>query len=98
MRPFAQHAGQRLGGRQPGGAQRSLVQAHPIPGFLVIQCENTFSGALKRDEKGRLLSTKREEGHGFGLSQMRAVAEKYHSVLDVSWEEGRFTVQTALKA
>lgn len=67
-------------------------------GFLAIQCENTFSGALKRDEKGRLLSTKREEGHGFGLSQMRAVAEKYHSVLDVSWEEGRFTVQTALKA
>lgn len=67
-------------------------------GFLAIQCENTFSGELKRDEKGRLLSTKREEGHGFGLSQMRAVAEKYHSVLDVSWEEGRFTVQTALKA
>lgn len=67
-------------------------------GFLAIQCENTFSGALKRDEKGRLLSTKREEGHGFGLSQIRAVAEKYHSVLDVSWEEGRFTVQTALKA
>lgn len=66
--------------------------------FLAIQCENTFSGELKRDEKGRLLSTKREEGHGFGLSQMRAVAEKYHSVLDVSWEEGRFTVQTALKA
>lgn len=67
-------------------------------GFLAIQCENTFSGELKRDEKGRLLFTKREEGHGFGLSQMRAVAEKYHSVLDVSWEEGRFTVQTALKA
>lgn len=67
-------------------------------GFLAIQCENTFSGELKRDGKGRLLSTKREEGHGFGLSQMRAVAEKYHSVLDVSWEEGRFTVQTALKA
>lgn len=67
-------------------------------GFLAIQCENTFSGELKRDGKGRLLSTKREEGHGFGLSQMRAVAEKYHSVLDVSWEEGCFTVQTALKA
>ena len=51
---------------------------------------------MKRDEKGRLLFTKREEGHGFGLSQMRAVAEKYNSVLDISYDQDRFTVQTAL--
>ena len=33
--------------------------------------------------------------HGFGLARMRAVAEKYDSILDVSWTDSRFTVQTA---
>ena len=33
--------------------------------------------------------------HGFGLAQMRAIAEKYDSVLSVSWTDAWFTVQTA---
>ena len=35
--------------------------------------------------------------HGFGLIKMRAVAEKYGSVLDITHADGRFTVLTALK-
>lgn len=31
------------------------------------------------------------------LRQARAVAQKYHSALEISWEGGVFTVQTALK-
>lgn len=68
-------------------------------GFLAVRCQNSYSGTLKEDEKGHLLTTKSDaEIHGFGMLQMSAVAEKYQSLLDVSYsEDGVFTVQTALK-
>lgn len=68
-------------------------------GFLAVKCENSYAGNLKGDENGRLQSTKTDtEAHGFGLPQMSAVAEKYHSLLDISYTENHvFIVQTALK-
>lgn len=67
-------------------------------GFLVIRCKNTYSGVLREDRHGRLLSTKQDTRvHGFGLSQMTAVAHKYRSILDISYTADTFTVQTALK-
>ena len=67
--------------------------------FLAIKCENTYARELKEDKHGRLLTTKAEpESHGFGLMQMSAVAEKYHSLLDASYsDEHVFIAQTALK-
>lgn len=66
--------------------------------FLAIRCENSFSGELKFNERGELMTRKAEpESHGFGLKQMSAIAEKYHSLLDVSFADGVFTAQTALQ-
>ncbi len=68
-------------------------------GFLAVKCENRYAGSLEEDEQGRLQTKKpHPDTHGFGLPQMSAIAEKYHSVLDISYTEGHiFTVQTALK-
>ena len=67
-------------------------------GYLAISCENTYGGTLSTDEHGQLLSTKSEPGgHGFGLVQMRAIAEKYGSALSVSHDAERFRVMTALR-
>ena len=68
-------------------------------GFFAVKCENRYAGELKEDKHGRLLTTKTEpETHGFGLPQMAAVAERYHSLLDVSFTDDHvFIVQTALK-
>lgn len=68
-------------------------------GFFAIKCENSYAGELKEDKRGRLLTTKEEpEAHGFGLPQMSAVAERYHSLLDVSFTDDHvFIIQTALK-
>lgn len=67
-------------------------------GYLAVRCENTYDAPLSLDGAGQLLTTKADgDGHGFGIAKMRAVAEKYGSVLDVSFTDGRFTVQTALK-
>lgn len=65
---------------------------------LAIRCENTYNGVLQTDENGQLCTTKQDSGsHGFGLLQMRTIAEKYGSVLAVSYDDTRFTVMTALK-
>ncbi|MGN1126036.1 MAG: ATP-binding protein [Ruminococcus sp.] len=68
-------------------------------GFLAIKCENSYDGSLKKDDKGKILTVKEEpEIHGFGLTQMSSIAQKYHSLLDINYSENNvFTVQTALK-
>lgn len=67
-------------------------------GYLAIRCENSYTGELSLDEQGRLRITKADQdSHGFGLAQMRAIAEKHGSILDLRYTGDRFTVQTALK-
>ncbi|WP_454942432.1 ATP-binding protein [Evtepia sp.] len=85
--------------RTPPGREKGIFFQMRVAGnFLPILCENTFDGQVKTDPQGRLQTRKDDPAfHGFGLAQMRAVAEKYSSVLDISWTEERFTVQTALQ-
>ena len=68
-------------------------------GFLAVHCENSLSVAVKKDKHGRIISSKENAAsHGFGLAQMRAIAEKYHSLLEISYTPGKnFDVKTALK-
>lgn len=72
---------------------------HTKNGFLAIRCDNAYSGKLTLDSEGHWPRSTKEEDelHGFGLRYMNTVAEKYHSMLDLSYTEQTFTVQTALK-
>ena len=85
--------------RTPEGQERSILfRARIFKGFLVLRCENTFDGYVKTDGQGHLLTIKDEpSSHGFGMAQMRSVAQKYHARLDVDYTGQRFTVQTALQ-
>ena len=82
-----------------GGTSRFIrVRIVLRNGFLGVSCTNSYSGTLNTDSSGRLRTTKEDPtAHGFGLDQMTAVAEKYHSILDISYTDTEFTVQTALK-
>lgn len=81
----------------PGGREVECV-LKVRQGYLAVKCENTYAAPLSLDGDGQLLTTKADrEGHGFGMAKMRSIAEKYGSVLDVSFTDERFTVQTALK-
>ena len=67
-------------------------------GFLAISCINSYIGRTVKDDNGRLKTTKPDQTiHGFGLRQMSAIAEKYHSIVDISYTNDVFTVQTALQ-
>ena len=66
--------------------------------FLAISCRNRYDGKLTLDEKGWPQTTKEDQNsHGFGLRQMEAIARKYSSKLELSYDGDTFTVQTALK-
>ena len=84
--------------RTPGGREREIFFQMRVRGrFVPILCENTFDGHVETDRDGNPTTKADPASHGFGLAQMRAVAKKYESVLDVSWTQERFTVQTALQ-
>ena len=86
-------------GRTPEGQEKSIRFRMRVSGnFLPIHCENSFDGHVETDGRGVIRTTKADpSAHGFGLAQMRTVAEKYGSILEVNWTEDRFTVQTALQ-
>lgn len=77
-----------------GNTKIIQLQLRCHAGFLAIFCENTYDGSL-RDQ----MSTRKSDAlrHGFGIKQMRTIAEKYNSILDIHTDESKFVVQTALK-
>ena len=83
--------------RTPAGREKAIRFQMRVKGdFIPILCENTFDGHVETAPDGSVRTTKADpDSHGFGLAQMRAVVEKYESILDVSWTDDKFTVQTA---
>ena len=84
-----------------GESQKRFIyfKAEYKNGFLAIKCENSFDHQINEGENGLPQTTKSDTHfHGFGLTQMSAIAEKYHSMLDISYtNNGVFTIQTALQ-
>ena len=76
-----------------------LFRCHLRNGFLAIHCENSYKGPLTVNPSTGWPATQKPKSadHGFGIRQMNAVAEKYHSLLDISFTGDVFTMQTALK-
>lgn len=64
-----------------------------VKNMYIIEVVNVFTGELRVDAvSGLPLTTKTEEGHGFGLSGIRHVAQKYYGDVEIGVEEcGRNT-------
>lgn len=71
--------------RVEGEERRIKVDMHLRGKFLFIQCVNS---APTHEER------KRRPGHGYGLAAMRAVAEKYNSVLVAEHTQDGFLVES----
>ena len=59
--------------------------------FLVTG--NVYDGDVEYSADRKILSRKKEGGHGFGLYSMERITEKYHGSLDIKSGEGIFTVE-----
>ena len=84
--------------RTPADQEKHIrLQMRCTGGHLAIFCENSYDGKIASDHPDHLRSRKGDALlHGFGLAQMRQIAEKYGSILDVRPGDTSFTVQTAL--
>ncbi len=71
----------------------TIVRREP---YLVITCENSRTGEIVC-ENGELRTTKRDEGHGYGLRIIRRIADAYDGLADMDYDETTFTVTVALK-
>lgn len=66
-------------------------------GSLVIIIENSFDGKIRKNHSGKLLTRKLEtENHGIGMDSIRKATEKYHGLLDIENEDGKFCLMIIL--
>lgn len=65
---------------------------------LALLCRNSFTGELKKDKHGNLITTKEDAlAHGFGFRQIREISGKYQGILRFHTEEDSiFVLQLAL--
>ena len=67
-------------------------------GHLVILCKNSYTGVLKKDRRGNLLTVKEDAlSHGFGYRQMKRITQKYNGLLRFHTEGGVFVLDAALR-
>lgn len=59
--------------------------------LLSFLIQNSFDGVVQ-GEKEKILSRKRQNREGVGLSSMNAICDRYGGMLDRSWDENTFTV------
>ena len=66
--------------------------------YLHMHMENTCTGNLLYDKKGRLKTTKDDtQNHGYGMKSIAGIAEKYEGSHEVKADDGEFAVDVFLK-
>lgn len=75
------------------GRKEIWVSFQYTKGSLCIQVENIYEGEVKVSLDNKILSSKEESGHGFGLYSMERITEKYHGRLDIKPGGGLFAVE-----
>lgn len=75
-----------------GSKERKLeVNIASKKGFDILTVKNSIDGSVLQDNP-QLISSKEEPGHGYGMKQMRTVAEKYDGTMDLYEQDGMFIV------
>jgi sensor histidine kinase YesM len=63
---------------------------------LRISISNPFTGNVKTDAGGELITTKTKGHHGIGLKSIRETVGKYDGLIDISAKDNRFTLRILL--
>lgn len=66
-----------------------IINASQKGQALCVTVDNTFTGKLRKDREGRLISTK-HRGSGMGTESVKMIAEKYHGVCRFEVADGMF--------
>jgi len=72
------------------------VTIHIRGKYLFLECQNSYSGTLERDELTGLYLSNEGAGHGWGMKIMEDIARRYQGELQAEGKDGVFLVRTAL--
>ena len=64
--------------------------------YLNIRCENSMMGELRHMD-GRIMTSKSGSGHGYGLLTIERIVGTYDGFMDITGNEGVFTIAIALR-
>lgn len=64
----------------------------PFKQMLYLSCTNPSDGIYKRDSSGRFLSTKKNPGHGIGISRIEDIVSQVGGSVQFAAEEDFFSV------
>lgn len=75
-----------------GAAKHIFIVSYRRKNAFIIEIRNTFTGNLRWDAESKVPVTSKEkaDGHGYGLSNIRRVAEKYFGDIDIKVVDGEF--------
>lgn len=74
------------------------VFARAMGEHLILKIENTYDGGMKVGKGGKLLSTKEETGHGYGLMSIHKTVNKYKGYVKTFTEREKFIIKIVLPA
>lgn len=82
---------------KPGKKRFIRININQDDHFIFIGCVNSFYGKIIFDEKGDIVTSKEDaDHHGYGISAMKIVAEKYGSIIKIECTDNEFAVMTNL--
>lgn len=84
----------KMRGNEP---RRIDIKSKISKGYLLITITNSFDGFVLHQGGEGFLSTKKGTNHGIGLSNVKAVADKYSGHLASSFDQRVFKVSVSLK-
>lgn len=81
-----------------GGTPFICVRSCRRKNAYIIEISNSFTGTLRWDTERGLPVTSKEktDGHGYGLNNIRRVAEKYSGDIDIAVKDGEFRLSIML--
>lgn len=82
----------------PENTERKIVLKSAIQAeYLLIKTENPFV-EINVDNKGKIKTTKTDkENHGFGMTLINDIAQKYNGTFETTAENNKFTAVVSLK-
>ena len=66
--------------------------------YIIIKCENTYDGVLKKNSYGNYITTKQEEKqHGYGINIIKNIVDKYNGEINFITKNNIFKIVIIFK-
>lgn len=69
------------------------LQINTVNNYLVIKCENTYSGKVMIEDGIIRTLKKDKDKHGYGLKSINNIANKYEGFMDIHYDDNIFYVE-----